>query len=74
VIPKKKNDWLHKEPFKLGFFKEPFPKEFLKKPIKVSQRTLKIWFIKAPFLVPQPTFQPRVIQRTMSLKSSSDNK
>jgi len=46
---------------------------FFKEPIKVSQRTLNKLFFKALFLVPQRTFQTRVLQRTISLKSSSKN-
>jgi len=42
----------------------------LQNPIKVSQRTFNKWYFKTPFLVPQRTFQTRVLQRTISLKSS----
>jgi len=35
-----------------GSLKNHFLKESFKEPIKVSQRTFKKWFFKAPFLVP----------------------
>jgi len=56
-----------------GSLKNHFLKEFFKEPIKVSQRTFNKLLFKAPFLVPQITFQTRVLQRTISLQSYSKN-
>jgi len=54
--------WFLKEPFKSGFFKEPFPKRVLQITYNGVQKNFKKWFFKAPFLVPQRTFQTRVLK------------